>query len=234
MIAARPDTIRERSDQLARRIVDDVLAGIAAGDLPSGTRLSDERSLCRRYFAGRHTVRKAMEELEGRGLVGRFVGRGSFVLDTPTPREAPAAAPSRNWTLLELTEARLLLEPAVSALAAERRTAEDLAKLARALAAITGAETWRSFKEAKYAFHRLVAEIAGNAFILEVFDRIIASRRQAWDGYRPRPQDLASARAASLAENQAILDAIGDEDGPRAAEAVRSSVARLLVSITGS
>jgi GntR family transcriptional regulator, transcriptional repressor for pyruvate dehydrogenase complex len=100
--------------------------------------------------------------------------------------------------------------------------------------AVDRAETWRSFKETKYAFHRLIAEIAGNAFILEVFDRIVASRRKAWDGFRPRPQDLASARAASLEENQAILDAIADGHGPRAAEAVRSSVERLLASIAGS
>jgi GntR family transcriptional repressor for pyruvate dehydrogenase complex len=231
------DTIRDRSDQKARSIVDDVVARVAAGMLKPGDRLSDERSLCHRYSAGRHTVRKAMETLERQGLIGRFPGRGSFVLDrgiAPAARLLDTApGPTPVWPLFELTEARLLLEPSVAALAVERATPDDLQQLADCLDAIAATSTWRDFKEAKYAFHRTIVGIARNNFICHVFDQLLQSRRQAWQGYDPRYQDLPAARAICLEESRAILDALSAGRGEAAAEAVRRSVTRILISISG-
>ena len=235
LLTTRTESIRDRSDQQARGIVDDVVASIDAGVLKSGDRLPDERSLCARYSVGRHTLRKAMETLESRGLVGRFVGRGSFVLEPAVRRKSrQPASPPQTWSLYALTEARLLLEPGLATLIVERATPADFASLEQCLDAIGLAGNWRKFKEAKYAFHRTLAHIARNDFIGHVFDQIVASRRQVWDGYNPRAQDLAAARALCLEESRAVYAALARGDAEAAAEALRRSITRILVSIGAS
>lgn len=54
---------------------------ISAGNLAPGTRLPTEAELSARFGVNRHTVRRAMEELETRGLVRVEQGRGSFVAE---------------------------------------------------------------------------------------------------------------------------------------------------------
>src|SRR5919206_4401130 len=64
---------------------------IARGDLPSGSRLPPERELAQRLRISRTTVVSAYRELESRGLLRGYVGRGTFVCATPDPSGAPFA-----------------------------------------------------------------------------------------------------------------------------------------------
>lgn len=57
------------------------IAGGLAGGLPAGGRLPTEAELAARFAVNRHTVRRAMEELQLRGLVRIEQGRGSFVAE---------------------------------------------------------------------------------------------------------------------------------------------------------
>ncbi len=52
---------------------------IARGELPSGSRLPPERELASRLRISRTTVVSAYRELESRGLLRGYVGRGTFV-----------------------------------------------------------------------------------------------------------------------------------------------------------
>lgn len=66
---------------LWRQIQQAIEAEIAGGARPPGERLPTEAELAARFAANRHTVRRAMEELEARGLVRIEQGRGSFVAE---------------------------------------------------------------------------------------------------------------------------------------------------------
>ena len=66
-------------------------SAIARGDLPSGSRLPPERELARRLRISRTTVVSAYRELESRGLLRGFVGRGTFVCAAPEPSGTPFA-----------------------------------------------------------------------------------------------------------------------------------------------
>jgi GntR family phosphonate transport system transcriptional regulator len=61
--------------QIARRLEAEI-AGMAPG-----TRLPTEAEASARFGVNRHTIRRAMEELAGRGLLRIEQGRGSFVAD---------------------------------------------------------------------------------------------------------------------------------------------------------
>ncbi|WP_431269447.1 phosphonate metabolism transcriptional regulator PhnF [Dankookia sp. P2] len=66
---------------LWRQIVGALEAQIGTGGLTPGTRLPTEAELSARFAVNRHTVRRAMEELQVRGLVRIEQGRGSFVAE---------------------------------------------------------------------------------------------------------------------------------------------------------
>jgi DNA-binding transcriptional MocR family regulator len=66
-------------------------SAIARGELPSGSRLPPERELASRLRISRTTVVSAYRELESRGLLRGYVGRGTFVCAAPEPEGTPFA-----------------------------------------------------------------------------------------------------------------------------------------------
>jgi 2-aminoadipate transaminase len=71
-----------RTRPLYRRIVELVERGIVRGVLAPGFRLPPERELARSLHVSRATVVSAYRELEAKGLVRGYVGRGTFVSAT--------------------------------------------------------------------------------------------------------------------------------------------------------
>ena len=66
-------------------------SAISRGDLPSGSRVPPERTLAQRLRISRTTVVSAYRELESRGLLRGYVGRGTFVCAAPEPEGTPFA-----------------------------------------------------------------------------------------------------------------------------------------------
>ena len=66
---------------LWRQISGALEAAIRAGRHAPGERLPTEAEFAERFGVNRHTVRRALEELEGRGLIRVEQGRGSFVAE---------------------------------------------------------------------------------------------------------------------------------------------------------
>jgi DNA-binding transcriptional MocR family regulator len=66
-------------------------SAIASGELPSGARVPPERALAERLKISRTTVVSAYRELESRGLLRGYVGRGTFVCAAPEPEGTPFA-----------------------------------------------------------------------------------------------------------------------------------------------
>src|ERR1700750_528617 len=65
--------------------------GVPAGAVPAGPRLPPERDLAAAMKISRATVVSAYRELEARGLVRGYVGRGTFVSARPDAASAPFA-----------------------------------------------------------------------------------------------------------------------------------------------
>lgn len=229
--------IREKSEISSRAIIDDILGALRAGALGPGDRLPNERTLCEKYATGRHTVRKAFDILERRGVIARFVGRGSFIAEGALAQlggsVADAAETGGNWSLAELTEARLLFEPGFADLIVLRAGREELAEIEAALARIGEATDWRDFKERKYAFHLALAKATRNEFLEHVFQLVIAARRRSvWARLDRQTHGLAEAQRIALDENRRILEALTRGDAAAARDAIRQSLMRIMVSIS--
>jgi DNA-binding transcriptional MocR family regulator len=74
-----------------RHLVRALERGITRGTLPPGQRLPAERQLSMALSVSRATVVTAYRELEARGLVRGYVGRGTFVSAAPDSSGAPFA-----------------------------------------------------------------------------------------------------------------------------------------------
>ena len=66
-------------------------SAISRGEIASGARVPPERELAQRLGISRTTVVSAYRELESRGLLRGYVGRGTFVCAAPDPTGAPFA-----------------------------------------------------------------------------------------------------------------------------------------------
>ena len=64
---------------LWRRIADELEHEIARGGYAGGEKLPGEVDMARRFGVNRHTVRRALAELNGRGLVRAERGSGTYV-----------------------------------------------------------------------------------------------------------------------------------------------------------
>src|ERR1700682_5998465 len=80
-----------RTRPMYRRLGGIVERGLAAGTMVAGAQLPPERDLARVLKVSRTTVVNAYRELEARGLVRGYVGRGTFVSARPDPGSAPFA-----------------------------------------------------------------------------------------------------------------------------------------------
>jgi len=80
-----------RTRPFYRRLVTILEDGIARGAVPSGFQLPPERDLATALSISRATVVSAYRELEARGLLRGFVGRGTFVSARPDAASAPFA-----------------------------------------------------------------------------------------------------------------------------------------------
>src|SRR5215470_17554919 len=80
-----------RTRPFYRRLVAVLEEGIARGAVPAGVQLPPERDLASALAISRATVVSAYRELEARGLVRGYVGRGTFVSARPDAASAPFA-----------------------------------------------------------------------------------------------------------------------------------------------
>jgi len=113
-------------------------------------------------------------------------------------------------SLDRLMEVRRIIEPAAAALAAERGTTKDLARLSAAYDAMerAGGDV-QAFMDADLAFHVACLEAAHNDFLLPIAHAI---RTELMTSMRVTNRDADENRRVSLPLHRAIRDAIVARD----------------------
>jgi DNA-binding FadR family transcriptional regulator len=204
-----------QTPRLYEVVAEQVAAAIRAGEFRLGDRLPAERELARQCGVGRPTVREAILALEIAGVLEVRGGSGVFVRAVPSPLRRVAQSTEAPF---EAFAARRVIEAETAALAAERRTAEDLAALHAALKAMRDERVRGPGPDLNdKAFHLAVARATKNdAFvrIVEFVWETLLYPGPLWARLRERR----SIRPSRLAEHAAILQAIELRD-PVAARA---------------
>jgi DNA-binding FadR family transcriptional regulator len=205
--------------QRYERIAERLAADIRAGRLAPGARLPGERELARRLEVGRASVREAIGALQLRGVLETRPGSGSFVAADALERLAPGTElTAHDAGPFDLLEARLLLEPGVAALAAQRGRRD--AEAERLLDAMDSAEAEgdrAGWNDGDRRFHRQLAWLTANPVLLGLADHVAALMDQPlWQ--RLRDDSIARPGRARIhaAEHRMIYEAIVDGDAAAA------------------
>ena len=139
-----------------------------------GDRLPSERELAKQLSVGRSSLREAVQGLQMMGLVEVRHGVGTFFVSEPgkwllSPLKL-VDAPSPNL-FAELIEARLLVEVRLAALAAERATAEDIARIRKCADKRAEARPGE-YVERGLEFHQAIAEAAHHSVLASMLKAV--------------------------------------------------------------
>jgi DNA-binding FadR family transcriptional regulator len=214
---------------LAAQAAELLLTRIRAGEWQLGHKLPGETTLAAQLGVGRSTLREAIRELAGKGVLESRQGAGVFVTALDITEDWDAVL--RRADIVTVLEARIAIEAEGAALAAARRTPADLRAMWRALSA--RAEVGNSVEElvdADTAFHRTVVAASHNDVLAGMFDAFVPRLRHAMvDMLRIRP--LPDPSADHLA-HEVLLDAVRKRDAVAAAAASRIHLSALKETLT--
>lgn len=222
----------------------DEIAAIIGAEILSGQRLPGDRipsaeELYERFGASRALMREVSKTLAAKGMI------------TAKSRVGTQVLPPEHWNWFDpdvlawrvrigldeaffryIAEVRRAVEPAGAALAAERRSADDLRQMRGALErmALAGANR-HAFAEADLDLHIAVAAASGNP-LFRSFAAVIETALGAYFSLSaPAQNDRAG---ISIARHAAIADAIEARDGAAAARAMLAVIDEGLESVTRS
>lgn len=203
----------------------EALAGrILAGEIGEGDTL-DLPALREELDVSLTALREALKVLSAKGMIDARQKRGTFVqprsswnlLDTDVMRWQTEAG-SDHSLFGELTEMRVIVEPAAARLAAERASDADIEALAAALDRMAAARDLAATVRADLDFHRLLMAATHNTFLTQV-ERIIAI------GLAERDKLVhGTVEDDPVPSHRKVVDAIARRDPEAAYEAMRALV----------
>ena len=206
---------------------------ILDGRLRPGDRLPTEMRLAERYGVSRTVIREAVARLRSDGVVETRHGIGAFVIE-PRPGGALRIDPESlddKSRFADLFEVRALLEIEAVAIAACRRTAEQLDRIVEAHRRLDQAPGGsQAMLDADLDFHRAITRATGNSYLPTLVGFLTRQLRESilasWVG-----GDGTGAHDLTVQEHAAIVRAI-EERSPAAARAaatvhIRNAARRL-------
>jgi DNA-binding FadR family transcriptional regulator len=213
-----------RGQKIFELVARDIVRQIGSGQMAAGSVLAPEAQMLAEYEVGRASLREALRVLEAHGLVSIKPGpRGGPVVAGVNSRDFGRMATLyfqvRGATFRELTEARLVMEPVMARLAAQRRDHGRMAELQRVLdesreASLSADDV---YLRATRDFHSVIAGMSGNR-ILDLYGRALK------DIFTERVTGLlfpASQRDHIRRAHEAIAKAIFNGEAARAERLMR-------------
>lgn len=208
----------EITEQIKRLIVD--------GKLKVGDKLPSTKEMSEQFGVGRSTTREALSALKAMGMIEIRQGGGCRVIrSVPLEVELPELQSLRvnRETLLELLEARESLEVSNAAIAADKRTEEDLSilrSLIEEMKRFVGDET--EGERLDIQFHLTLARSTHNSIMVRLFESIMNHIETAIHDIRRVELYASTAVAERLyLEHSAIFQAIEQGDSELSADRMK-------------
>jgi DNA-binding FadR family transcriptional regulator len=213
-----PRPFRPTSDRLFGQVARRLAVAIITGAAQAGELLPNEDDLKGEISVSRTAYREAVKFLSGKGLV------------EARPKSGTRVAPREAWNLLDpdvlawhfeldpnekfirdLFELRLFVEPSAARLAAQRRGAEDLARMRAAYRGMVENPPYADpTVSADIAFHQAILAATRNP-PLQCLAPAVGAAIQ-WSLFLRAPDDLFFF-TASLVDHERVLAAIEQGDG---------------------
>jgi DNA-binding FadR family transcriptional regulator len=188
---------------------------IIENGMQPGEKLSNETELAKMFGVSRSTIREAIKLLIAENVVEIQRGKGTFITMQPGLVRDPLGLDFTNQVKLldNLLETRMMIEPQIAFLAAERANAENLAQIAEIIAKAQAEESKKSnYVSYDVAFHRAVAECSQNDVLHRILPIICESIHA---GYFATA-DVQGTHERAIASHINIFKAIQARDSERA------------------
>jgi DNA-binding FadR family transcriptional regulator len=168
-----PQRSRLSGSSVHAAIANEIGLRIVRGDYPPGAVLPNEAKWAETFDVSRSAVREAIKMLMAKSLLSSRPKVGSRV----EPRERwnlldrdvlawYAASPDREKFLRTVQEFRYIVEPEAAALAAARRTEEQMEEISRACREMGTANSLKARTEADTRFHVAILRATGNELLV--------------------------------------------------------------------
>ncbi len=228
-MSGRPSTHQYQAALPSRshtgRVVEDLGLAIISGRQQPGSLLPGDSELIERYGVSRTVLREAVKTLSGKGLLQakarigtRVRPRDDWNLFDPDVLIWHARLGFAPEFLAHLGEMRMALEPEAAALAALRRTPEQLEAIWRFVYGMAApAIAPQEFVQADLGLHLAIAEAANNPFFQSISTLIEVALVAMLTV--SSPVENAERLTQSVGQHRAIAEAIeaGDPEAARAA-----------------
>ncbi|MGH3459738.1 FadR/GntR family transcriptional regulator [Aeromicrobium sp.] len=207
--------------RLYEQVAEQIMEWVRENGLKAGDKLRPERELAVSLGVSRATVRQALVALEVIGVVAVRHGDGAILADGSGSAKVLEAIRAHARRIPDVIDARDALETKMAALAATRRTADDLARIDDALEVMAkDIEEGGRGLSGDELFHAAVTAAAHSSLLAgmmaEISDLILETRIESL-GQPGRPAD-------SVIAHRRIADAIRDGDASGAATAMHDHV----------
>jgi GntR family transcriptional repressor for pyruvate dehydrogenase complex len=217
-----------RRENLPVGIAAELRGRILNGELKPGIQLPGHRELAAMYSVSVGSVREAISMLISVGLVETRAGRGTYVVDGASlPQVELPGPPLTRQEVEELVEARELIESELAALASERASSQQIAVLERAVERMeAAADNPMDYPDADVEFHLVLAEAAGNRYLLRAMNDIRALLKQDMElGAEAAIRRFGDLRR-SVEDHRRLVEAISSRDPERARAILHGIVCR--------
>lgn len=216
-------------------VMNDLKKQMDEGRLAPGDRLASVVDLAAQYNVGRSTIREALSALKAMGLLNIKQGGGTFVKAPPS--EAGPVHPMQRYddlwegraaSLRHLLEVRRVLETGCAALAAQQRTAEDLAVFEKLLEDMRQSEDEHFIEQADVKFHQQIAAATRNPLLLELMESLASKLHESMKDMRALwfYAERSSAERL-LQEHIRIYEAIAGQDAKEASARMELHISKV-------
>lgn len=211
---------------IARQLHDLILSG----ELRPGDRLPGQRELAARFGTSMTSVREAISALASAGLLDVRPGRGTIVLGLGNAKpqfDGWLGPASEQEDVLELLEARRLVESYLVQRVARHATPEQKARLRELLADMKRAVSDpEAYLEADIAFHQGLADMAGNRVLARMMRAIRAPMKRQLYESNLRHMARRGNMMESYVSHERLVEGVERGDGEYAVKCLNEMVDR--------
>jgi len=194
-----------QTKRVPAQIAEMIIGAIVRGEYPKGSRLPPERHLASTLGVSRSSLRQAISTLELAGIVSAQHGSGTLVIAD--------AEQLNSWEQQilppQILEVRLLIEPELAALAAQKRTPETVKSLEQALKYLESQYGEGQIEYNDHSFHIAVGEAAQNPILLNTLKEALRyTANPTWKSLKQEALKSHDSIEGHLNEARALVRAI--------------------------
>ena len=208
----RPLKSERRHQVISQQIRNEIINGT----MRPGDKLPTERELSADFGASRVAIREALKSLEASGLVSIRHGSGVFVTNVSSKTMSDSLYSilrMQNTSIREVTEARLIVEPNIARIAAERGNEADFQRLEINIdeTSVLLGENHSSTPK-NIEFHAILAEMTHNTVINLTMKSLFEVLNAMFVDGTSNPRRRMSISNRSLNQHRKILRALRERD----------------------